>query len=354
MQPRNSNILNGNMTGQRLGDIETDPGLVCIDQIEIILRFRKLDILSLKHQPALQAKPQDSTSYIDAVVWTGCIVQNSVSNGLEWFVEIPAFYGIVTKYEHNTGNGDRPHDDRQQPAETAFSFFRQWFRRLLVQAKQSRGRLFAVLRANFVIAPEIVHLYGAFSSLPTGKPATCPDSYCYYKPHICHAEKQHETKRLVIMAELQPGDTAPDFSLPRDGGGKVALADFKGKKVVLYFYPKDSTEGCTIQAVDFTTFKDEFAKLGAIIIGMSPDSVKRHDNFVKKQNLDIILASDFEQKVLESYGVWQEKSMYGRKYMGVQRTTYLIGEDGRIEKAWTKVKARGHAEEVLEELRKAG
>ncbi len=156
------------------------------------------------------------------------------------------------------------------------------------------------------------------------------------------------------MSELQPGDKAPDFTLPRDGGGQVSLADFSGRNVILYFYPKDSTTGCTIEAVDFTALSAEFEKLNAVVIGMSPDSVKSHDNFIAKQNLSVILASDTEKSVLEDYGVWQEKSMYGRKYMGVQRTTYLIGEDGKVKATWAKVKAKGHAEAVLQALREAG
>ncbi len=153
------------------------------------------------------------------------------------------------------------------------------------------------------------------------------------------------------MTELQPGDKAPDFTLPRDGGSNVSLSDFSGKNVVLYFYPKDSTSGCTIEAVDFTALEKEFAALNTVVIGMSPDSVKSHDNFVAKQNLTVILASDTEKEVLEAYGVWQEKSMYGRKYMGVQRTTYLIGPDGTVLKTWTKVKAKGHAEAVLDAVK---
>ncbi len=156
------------------------------------------------------------------------------------------------------------------------------------------------------------------------------------------------------MSELQPGDKAPEFTLPRDGGGQVSLADFSGRNVILYFYPKDSTTGCTIEAVDFTALSAEFEKLNAVVIGMSPDSVKSHDNFIAKQNLSVILASDTEKSVLEDYGVWQEKSMYGRKYMGVQRTTYLIGEDGKVKATWAKVKAKGHAEAVLQALREAG
>ncbi|MCO6185903.1 thioredoxin-dependent thiol peroxidase [Rhizobium sp. L1K21] len=156
------------------------------------------------------------------------------------------------------------------------------------------------------------------------------------------------------MSELNPGDKAPDFTLPRDGGGTVSLSDFSGKNVVLYFYPKDNTTGCTIEAVDFSGLADAFAKLDTVVIGMSPDTVKSHDNFVKKQNLSVILASDTEKSVLEAYGVWQEKSMYGRQYMGVARTTYLIGKDGVIRHTWTNVKAKGHAEAVLEEVKNQG
>lgn len=156
------------------------------------------------------------------------------------------------------------------------------------------------------------------------------------------------------MSELKPGDKAPDFTLPRDGGSTVSLNDFSGKNVVLYFYPKDNTSGCTIEAVDFSAFSDEFEKLDTVVIGMSPDSVKSHDNFVKKQNLSVILASDTEKSVLEAYGVWQEKSMYGRQYMGVARTTYLVGPEGKVLHTWAKVKAKGHAEAVLNEIKSLG
>jgi peroxiredoxin Q/BCP len=149
------------------------------------------------------------------------------------------------------------------------------------------------------------------------------------------------------MAELDVGSAAPDFDLPRDGGGRVSLAAFEGKPVVLFFYPKDDTTGCTIESIDFTRLAPEFAANGAIVIGMSPDSVKRHDKFVKKHALGVILASDEARTTLEAYGVWKEKSLYGRKYMGVERTTFLIGPDGRIAKIWSKVKVDGHAEDVL-------
>ena len=153
------------------------------------------------------------------------------------------------------------------------------------------------------------------------------------------------------MAELTTGQTAPQFELPRDGGGTLSLAELKGKPVVLYFYPKDDTSGCTAQAIDFTALKPEFEKAGAVVVGMSPDSAKSHAKFKTKHELGIDLVSDEARKTLEDYGVWVEKSMYGRKYMGVERTTFLIGPDGRILRIWNKVKVPGHAEEVLEAVR---
>lgn len=153
------------------------------------------------------------------------------------------------------------------------------------------------------------------------------------------------------MSELGEGMRAPEFDLPRDGGGNVSLKDLSGKKVVLYFYPKDDTSGCTIQAVDFTALSAEFAKAGAVVVGMSPDPVKAHDKFVAKHDLGVILASDEDKSVLETYGVWKEKSMYGRTYMGVERSTFLIDAEGKIARIWRKVKAKGHAQAVLEAVR---
>jgi peroxiredoxin Q/BCP len=153
------------------------------------------------------------------------------------------------------------------------------------------------------------------------------------------------------MTELEPGQTAPNFNLPRDGGGTLALAELQGKKVVLYFYPKDDTSGCTAESIDFSARKPEFEKAGAIIIGMSPDSVKKHDKFKAKHGLEIDLVADEERKTLEAYGVWVEKSMYGRKYMGVERSTFLIDANGNIARIWRKVKVPGHAEEVLDAVR---
>ena len=146
---------------------------------------------------------------------------------------------------------------------------------------------------------------------------------------------------------LSVGAAAPDFELPASGGGTVSLASMKGKAVVLYFYPKDDTSGCTRQAIDFNRLRGEFVKANAEIVGVSPDSVASHDKFRSKHTLDIPLAADEEKAMLEAYGVWAEKSMYGRKYMGVERTTVLIGPDGRVARLWDKVKVAGHADEVL-------
>lgn len=156
------------------------------------------------------------------------------------------------------------------------------------------------------------------------------------------------------MSELILGAAAPLFTLPRDGGGTVSLEEFQGRKVVLYFYPKDDTSGCTVEAIDFTALLSEFDKAGTVVIGLSPDSAASHDKFCKKHNLGVILAADEDKSVLSAYGVWTEKSMYGRKYMGVERTTILVGRDGKIAQVWPKVKVKGHAQEVLEAARILG
>jgi len=147
--------------------------------------------------------------------------------------------------------------------------------------------------------------------------------------------------------ELKPGAKAPAFTLHRDGGGTVSLADFSGRKLVLYFYPKADTPGCTKEAIDFSRLKSAFAKAGADIVGVSADPVPAQDKFKAKHELTIALASDEKHRMLEAYGVWQEKSMYGRKFMGIVRTTVLIGPDQRIARVWPKVSVSGHAEEVL-------
>lgn len=154
--------------------------------------------------------------------------------------------------------------------------------------------------------------------------------------------------------QLSEGDKAPDFDLPAAGGKNIRLSAAGKNGVVLYFYPKDDTSGCTVEAVDFTAALPEFGKLGITVIGMSPDSVKKHDKFREKHSLGVELVSDEDKSVLEAWGVWAEKSMYGRKYMGVERSTFLIGKDGRIAKAWRKVSVPGHVQEVLEAARKLG
>ncbi|KSV66010.1 peroxiredoxin [Ensifer adhaerens] len=150
------------------------------------------------------------------------------------------------------------------------------------------------------------------------------------------------------MARPGPGDVAPDFTLPRDGGGTISLSALRGRPVVLFFYPKDDTQACTLEAISFSEFADDFAAAGIALIGLSPDSVKKHDRFAKKHNLTVPLAADEEKSVVEAYGVWVEKMMYGRKYMGVERSTFLIGADGVVVRVWEKVKVDGHAREVLD------
>ncbi len=151
------------------------------------------------------------------------------------------------------------------------------------------------------------------------------------------------------MTELHAGDTAPDFTLPTDEGN-FTLSAQRGKQVVLFFYPKDNTSGCTKEAIGFSEQLGQFKEKNTLVVGLSPDSVKSHQNFRSKQNLTVILASDTEKEVLEKYQVWKEKSMYGKKYMGVERSTFLIDEHGKIKKSWRKVKVPGHVEEVLASL----
>ena len=150
---------------------------------------------------------------------------------------------------------------------------------------------------------------------------------------------------------LQPGDPAPDFTLSATAGKTVGLGALKGRKVVLYFYPKDDTSGCTLEAQSFNALRAAFADAGTEVIGVSPDSLKSHDKFRAKYGLDLTLASDEAKDMLHVYGVWAEKSMYGRKYMGVERTTVLIDRSGRVAQVWSKVKVPGHAEAVIEAAR---
>lgn len=150
---------------------------------------------------------------------------------------------------------------------------------------------------------------------------------------------------------LAAGDKAPGFKLARDGGGTVSLQDFNGRKLVLYFYPKADTSGCTKEALAFTALKADFAKAGADIVGVSADPVSALDRFKAKHKLSVALASDENKTMLSDYEAWAEKSMYGRKFMGVVRKTLLIGPDGRIVRIWPKVSVAGHAEEVLDAVR---
>jgi peroxiredoxin Q/BCP len=147
------------------------------------------------------------------------------------------------------------------------------------------------------------------------------------------------------------GDIAPDFTLPRDGGGEVTLSVLRPQKVVVYFYPKDDTSGCTKEAIGFTEHAEAFAAAGTVVVGISKDSVASHDKFVKKHGLGVILGSDEASDVCERYGVWVEKSMYGKKYMGIERATFLIDGEGRIAQVWKKVKVPGHVEAVLEAVK---
>jgi peroxiredoxin Q/BCP len=165
--------------------------------------------------------------------------------------------------------------------------------------------------------------------------------------------KSTKTAKSKVSGSRKPseGERAPSFDLAADGGRRIALKDLGGKIVVLYFYPKDDTSGCTKEAVDFTAEAKSFAKAGAVIVGVSRDSVERHDKFKAKYGLSVDLASDPDGKVCAAYGVWVEKSLYGRKFMGIERSTFLIGREGRIVRAWRKVSITGHVAEVLEAVR---
>jgi peroxiredoxin Q/BCP len=148
-----------------------------------------------------------------------------------------------------------------------------------------------------------------------------------------------------------PGSPAPDFTLPVNGGGQITLSALRPGKVVIYFYPKDDTPGCTMEAIDFTALKADFEAAGTTVIGISKDSVKKHDRFCAKHGLGIVLASDEMGDVCETWGTWVEKQMYGKTYMGIQRATFLIDDKGMVAKAWPSVSVKGHAAEVLEAAR---
>ena len=153
------------------------------------------------------------------------------------------------------------------------------------------------------------------------------------------------------MSKLNVGDKAPAFTLPKNGGEETSLSQFADKYLILYFYPKDDTPGCTTEARDFTALKDEFHQAGARILGVSKDTVAMHEKFIAKHDLSIDLGSDEDGKMLEDYGVWVEKNMYGRKYMGIQRATFLINPAGDVAHIWPKVKVKEHARAVLDTLK---
>jgi len=148
------------------------------------------------------------------------------------------------------------------------------------------------------------------------------------------------------MTDLQIGDNAPDFTLPADGGKEISLSGYKGQKLVLYFYPKDDTPGCTTESCSFRDHKPDFENLDVAILGASKCSVAKHDKFVAKYDLNFPVLSDEDDDLCERYGVWKEKSMYGKKYMGIERSTFLIDENGKIAAIWRKVKVPGHVEAV--------
>ena len=154
-----------------------------------------------------------------------------------------------------------------------------------------------------------------------------------------------------MTTQIEEGQPAPDFTLPRDGGGEMGPSDLTGKKVVLFFYPRDDTSGCTKEAVGFSELAAEFDKAGAVVIGISKDGIKKHDKFRDKHSLTVPLLSDENSDVTERFGAWVEKSMYGKKYMGIERSTFLIDGSGTVRRVWRKVKVPGHAEEVLEAAR---
>ncbi|WP_216660889.1 thioredoxin-dependent thiol peroxidase [Campylobacter fetus] len=179
------------------------------------------------------------------------------------------------------------------------------------------------------------------------------------EPNLCSPKTKVSAQTTVFLPEdierkvtLKAGDIAPSFELENADGVKIALKDFKGKNVVLYFYPKDNTPGCTTEACEFSANYDDFIANDTIIIGISPDSVKSHSNFTQKQSLKHILLSDLEKETAKAYGVWQVRKNYGKEYLGIVRTTFVIDKTGRIAKVYKSVKAAGHAVKVLADLAK--
>ncbi|WLR51277.1 thioredoxin-dependent thiol peroxidase [Bacillus tianshenii] len=150
---------------------------------------------------------------------------------------------------------------------------------------------------------------------------------------------------------VEPGQKAPDFTMPASNGEDVSLSDFKGKNVVLYFYPKDMTPGCTTQACDFRDKHESFGELDAVILGVSPDPIDRHHKFIEKHDLPFLLLADEDHKLAEEYGVWQLKKNFGKEYMGIVRSTFIIDKEGNLVKEWRKVRVKGHVEEALEYIK---
>lgn len=153
------------------------------------------------------------------------------------------------------------------------------------------------------------------------------------------------------MSKLKPGDSAPNFSLPADGGRTISLSDFSGKAIVLFLYPRDDTPGCTKEAIGFTENLEAFSDAGAVVLGLSKDTPIKHDKFIAKHDLKVGLLSDEDGSIIEAYGSWVEKNMYGKKSMGIERSTFLIGADGKLKHIWRKVKVPGHVDEVLAAVR---
>ena len=159
-------------------------------------------------------------------------------------------------------------------------------------------------------------------------------------------------KATTKVTGLKVGQTAPDFTLPSTDGGNVKLSSLRGKRVVLYFYPKDMTSGCTVEAHEFSAVAKEFAKKGTLVFGLSPDDIVSHHKFIKKDAITFPLLADVGHKVAEKYGIWVEKSMYGKRYMGIERSTFVVGKDGKLEQIYRKVSPEGHAVCVLEDIKK--
>jgi peroxiredoxin Q/BCP len=214
---------------------------------------------------------------------------------------------------------------------------------VVVRCHARRGAPRPALRASFAAGR---HLAGTGHGRYSWNRLRPPDA-----SGNCEFDGAKATKGRRMERELATGAKAPAFTLPGDGGTTVALKDFKGRNLVLYFYPKADTPGCTQEAIAFSGLREAFARIGTDILGVSADPVAAQDKFKSKHKLRIALASDETRKMLEAYGAWGEKSMYGRKYMGVLRKTFLIDGQGRIAQVWPKVSVPGHAEEVLEAAR---